>query len=106
MTQTIFAVVVFLVLLALLPFIIRWMQRRTPAGAAAAAASRIVSALVVGPQQRVITVEVGPEGERYWLVLGVTPQHISCLHTMPAPLASARATAAAVRPPADSGDPA
>ncbi len=96
MTQTIFAVVVFLVLLALLPLAVRWFQRRTPGGAAATAASRIVSTLAVGPQQRVVTIEVGPEGERTWLVLGVTAQQISCLHTMPV------ATPVA-RPPASGG---
>lgn len=92
MTQTIFAVVVFLVLLALLPLAIRWFQRRTPGGAAATAASRIVSTLAVGPQQRVVTIEVGPEGERTWLVLGVTTQQISCLHSMPVASSAARTT--------------
>jgi flagellar protein FliO/FliZ len=83
MTQTIVSVVLFLVILALLPLAIRWYQQRAPGGAAATAASRIVSTLAVGPQQRVITVEVGPEGARTWLVLGVTPQSISCLHRLP-----------------------
>jgi flagellar protein FliO/FliZ len=32
----------------------------------------------------VVTVEVGPEGARTWLVLGVTGQSITCLHTLPA----------------------
>jgi flagellar protein FliO/FliZ len=32
----------------------------------------------------VVTVEVGPEGARTWLVLGVTAQSINCLHVMPA----------------------
>lgn len=103
MTQTIFAVVVFLVLLALLPLAIRWLQRRSPGGAAATAASRIVSTLAVGPQQRVVTIEVGPEGERSWLVLGVTPQNISCLHTIPMAATSFRAHVAA--PAADSHAP-
>jgi flagellar protein FliO/FliZ len=82
MTQTILSVVVFLVLLALLPLGIRWIQRRTPGGASAAGASKIVSAIAVGPHQRVVTVEVGPEGARTWLVLGVTAQSISCLHSV------------------------
>ena len=81
MTQAIFSVVAFLVLLALLPFGIRWIQRRTPGGASAAGASKIVSAIAVGPHQRVVTVEVGPEGARTWLVLGVTAQTITCLHS-------------------------
>lgn len=80
MTQTIISVVVFLVLLALLPLAIRWVQRRSPAGPAALGASRVVSAVAVGPHQRVVTVEVGPEEARTWLVLGVTAQNITCLH--------------------------
>jgi len=83
MTQTIVSVVVFLVLLALLPLGIRWIQRRSPGGASMGAASKIVSTLAVGPQQRVVTVEVGPEGARTCLVLGVTAQNITCLHSMP-----------------------
>ena len=82
MTQTIVSVAVFLVLLALLPFGIRWIQRRAPGGSSISAASKIVSAIAVGPHQRVVTVEVGPEGERTWLVLGVTAQTITCLHSV------------------------
>ncbi|WP_208507883.1 flagellar biosynthetic protein FliO, partial [Variovorax paradoxus] len=51
---------------------------------AGGSASRLLSAVAVGPQQRVVTVEVGPEGARTWLVLGVTGQSITCLHTLPA----------------------
>ena len=93
MTQTIISVVLFLVILALLPLAIRWLQQRAPGGAAASAASRVVSTLAVGPQQRVVTVEVGPEGARTWLVLGVTAQNISCLHVMPVAGAASRAPA-------------
>jgi len=90
MTQTIVSVVLFLVILALLPLAIRWIQQRAPGSAATNAASRIVSTLAVGPQQRVVTVEVGPEGDRSWLVLGVTAQNITCLHSVPVVPASAR----------------
>lgn len=83
MTQTLFSVVLFVVVLALVPFALKWVQRRTAGGVgSAASASRIVSALAVGPHQRVITVEVGPEGARTWLTLGVTAQTITCLHTV------------------------
>jgi len=94
MTQTIVSVVLFLVILALLPLAIRWYQQRAPGGASASAASRIVSSLAVGPQQRVVTIEVGPEGARTWLVLGVTPQNVTCLHTMPASGGAGRGHAA------------
>jgi flagellar protein FliO/FliZ len=107
MTQTIVSVVLFLIVLALLPLAIRWYQQRNPGGAPVAAASRIISTVAVGPQQRVVTIEVGPEGARTWLVLGVTAQNISCLHSMPVGGAPARATVFAPpvgKAPADGGD--
>lgn len=90
MAQSIFLIVVFIGVLALFPLAIRWLQRRNglaAGGGPAAAGMRIVSTLAVGPQQRLVTVEAGPEGARSWLVLGVTGASITCLHT--APLGSA-----------------
>lgn len=82
MTQTLVSVVFFVVLLALVPSALKWVQRRSVGGASGlTSASRIISAIAVGPHQRVVTVEVGPEGERVWLTLGVTAQTITCLHT-------------------------
>jgi flagellar protein FliO/FliZ len=82
MTQTLVSVALFVVLLAMVPMGVRWVQRRTAGGSSAiASGSRVVSAVAVGPHQRVVTVEVGPEGARVWLTLGVTAQNISCLHT-------------------------
>jgi flagellar protein FliO/FliZ len=91
MTQTLISVGLFVVLLALVPVGLKWVQRRVAAGGAAVTISRVVSAVAVGPHQRVVTVEVGPEGARVWLTLGVTAQAITCLHsaavegTLPAP---------------------
>jgi flagellar protein FliO/FliZ len=45
--------------------------------------------MVLGTGQKVITVELNAGGERTWLVLGVTPQQITTLHTLPAPDAGA-----------------
>ena len=82
MTSTLFSVGLFLLVLVLLPFGLKWLQRRAAGGgAASASAARVVSVVAVGPHQRVVTVEVGPEGARTWLTLGVTAQNISCLHT-------------------------
>jgi flagellar protein FliO/FliZ len=81
MTQTLISVGLFVVLLALVPVGLKWVQRRSAGGASGlASASRIISAIAVGPHQRVVTVEVGPEGSRTWLTLGVTAQAITCLH--------------------------
>jgi len=82
MTQTLLTVAAFVLLLAMVPMAIRWVQGRgVAAGMSGAAASRVLSAVAVGPQQRVVTVEVGPTHDRVCLVLGVTAQSISCLHT-------------------------
>lgn len=83
--QSLVSVAVFLALLACLPLLVKWLKQRSmvlgqrePGGR-----SRFISALAVGPHQRVVTVEVGPDGNRVWLTLGVTAQHISCLHSVP-----------------------
>ncbi len=96
MGQTLLVVVLFVGVLAMLPMAIKWIQRRANGGFPAAGnASRLVSVLPLGPQQRIVTVEVGPEGARKWLVLGVTGQSITCLHTAAAPMADAAYAAVA-----------
>ena len=83
MSQTLITVAVFVLLLALVPFGIKWIQSRSGSAVAAiGAGARVISAVAVGPQQRVVTVEVGPQDARIWLVLGVTQQSIGCLHTI------------------------
>lgn len=85
MTQQLLLVVAFLALLACLPWALRRLKMRAGSSAAdAGGQSRFVSAVAVGPHQRVVTVEVGPENARVWLTLGVTAQSIHCLHTAPA----------------------
>lgn len=96
MTQTLVVVVLFVGAMAMLPWLVRRVQqRRAEAGAAPGGTARVLSAVAVGPQQRVVTVEVGPDHARTCLVLGVTAQHISCLHVLPMS-ASGAAVAAAV----------
>ncbi len=84
MTQTLATVLLFVLLLACVPALVRWLKARGSMGLGSVGPdSRVISAVAVGPQQRVVTVEVGPPQARVWLVLGVTPQAISCLHQMP-----------------------
>ncbi len=112
MTQAIISVVAFVLLLAMAPWAVRALKQRAGglgAATVAGAAPRVVSALAVGPQQRVVTVEVGPESARVWLVLGVTTQTITNLHSTAAPgFAQAAAVAAAnaghSQPPAERTD--
>ena len=86
MTQSLLSIGVFLALLACLPWLINWLkQRKADGGRIADGQSRVVSAVAVGPHQRVVTVEVGPDHARTMLVLGVTAQSITCLHTIAKP---------------------
>lgn len=75
----------FLLIIAAIPLLL-WLLKRTPYGAAmsgqAAHVGRVVGTLSLGPQQRLVTVEVGQGEERRWLVLGVGPQSINALHTL------------------------
>ena len=83
MSQTLVTVAVFVLLLALVPFAVKWIQSRSGSAVAAiGSGTRVISAVAVGPHQRVVTVEVGPPDARIWLVLGVTQQSIGCLHTI------------------------
>ena len=66
--------------LACLPFAVRWLVRRKTWGSMAPDATRIVASLALGPQQKVVTLEMGSKDARFQLVLGVTPQAITCLH--------------------------
>jgi flagellar protein FliO/FliZ len=95
MTQSLVLIGLFLCVLVSLPFLIERLKKHyglsTPGPSGPA---RLVSALALGPQQKVVTVEVGPQNARVWLVLGVTQQSIQCLHTMPADQASAVAPVA------------
>jgi len=72
----------FLVVIALIPVAL-WLLKRTPMGAGSAQGTmRAIGALPLSQNQRLITVEVGHGDQRKWLVLGVTPQQITTLHTM------------------------
>lgn len=94
MAQTLLVVVLFVGAIAMLPWLIkRLQQRHAKTGAAAGAHARVLSAVSVGPQQRVVTVEVGAAHERTCLVLGVTAQQITCLHVLPSAAPAARSTA-------------
>jgi flagellar protein FliO/FliZ len=81
MSQQLLYIALFLLAVACLPFLTKWLVQRSAAGRSVQGGAKIVSVLAVGPSQRVVTVEAGPENDRMWLVLGVTSQQITCLHT-------------------------
>ncbi len=74
----------FVVVFASLPLLLKWfVKKRVPTHFAISADTKIISTVAVGTSQRVVTIEVGLAGRRRLLVLGVTAQSISCLHSEP-----------------------
>jgi len=60
-----------------------WLLKRTPLGGGAGSGPmRHVAALPLSASQRLAIVEVGSGAARRWLVLGVSSQSITTLHTM------------------------
>jgi flagellar protein FliO/FliZ len=49
----------------------------------------VLGTTVIGPQQRLLSVEVGEGEHRRWLLLGVTPQQVTHLLTSEVPLQAA-----------------
>ena len=99
MTQQLLLVGAFLATLAALPWVLRWLRGRMVSNAVdAGGQSRFISAVAVGPNQRVVTVEVGPEHARVWLTLGVTVQSVALLHTASVGTQVPREAAAATLP--------
>ena len=87
----------FIAIIAMIPAAL-WLLKRTPMGGGAGhGAMRSVAALPLSANQRIVTVEVGQGDARRWLVLGVTAQSITTLHTME-PQAEAPAAAASAAP--------
>lgn len=83
MTQTLLLVVLFVGGMAMLPWLVKWLQqRRAGWGGAAHMPPKVLSGVSVGPQQRVVVVEVGVDAARTVLVLGVTAHQVSCLHVL------------------------
>ena len=87
----------FIAIIVMIPAAL-WLLKRTPMGGAASGnVLRTVAALPLSANQRIVTVEVGSGEARQWLVLGVTAQSITTLHTMaPTPDAAPADPAAAV----------
>ena len=87
----------FIAIIAMIPCAL-WLLKRTPmGGATGVGAMRSVAALPLSASQRIVTVEVGQGVDRRWLVLGVTAQSITTLHTM-APQAEGAAAATPASP--------
>ena len=89
----------FIAIIAMIPLAL-WLLKRTPMGHAGGnGVMRNIAVLPISPNQRILTVEVGHGEYRRWLVLGVTPQSITTLHTMGPQAEPARGAAAATPMP-------
>jgi flagellar protein FliO/FliZ len=71
----------FLLIVLLIPAVL-WLLKRTPLGGGLNGVGlRTVGVLPLSAHQRIVTVEVGEGPQRRWLVLGITPNTITTLHT-------------------------
>jgi flagellar protein FliO/FliZ len=88
MLQNAIPALLLLALMVGIAFALKWARGRLPgvAGQGNGPALRVLSSLSLGPQQRVVTVQVGQGDERVCLVLGVAPGGVSALHQMPMPM--------------------
>jgi flagellar protein FliO/FliZ len=70
----------------MLPWAAGWVKRRGWGGLKPSNQPvHVVSVLAVGPQQKVVTVEIALGPHKKWLVLGVTPQSVTKLDSLDQP---------------------
>jgi flagellar protein FliO/FliZ len=86
MTSSWTALLWLVVVVAAIPAALWLLKRSGMAGRLGSGAAGIglkqVGALALGPQQRLVAVEVGSGDQRRWLLLGVTPQQVSTLQVL------------------------
>ena len=93
LSSSLLALVVMIGALAALPWLLkRWQQRLQARQGGTGMSAQVLASVVVGPNQRVVTVEVGEGPHKTRLVLGVTQQNIHCLHVLGQPAGSAVAS--------------
>lgn len=80
MSDSLIPLVLFVGAIASLPWLVRLVQSRVGSKGALSAGGRVVSALAVGPQQRIVTVQISCGRQELTMVLGVTPSSVTCLH--------------------------
>ncbi|MDR3003221.1 MAG: flagellar biosynthetic protein FliO [Acidovorax sp.] len=81
--QTIAVLVLFIAVMAALPWLLRrWQQRQLVARGEQGVQTQLLSTMALSPSQRVVVVEVGQGAQRTRLVLGVTAHNIHCLHVL------------------------
>ena len=86
MLQNMTPVLVLLAILVGIAFALKWAKRRMPGAAGHnGPPMQLLSSLSLGPQLRVVTLQVGQGEDRVCLVLGVSASNVNTLHQMPMP---------------------
>lgn len=85
MTSSLWPLLAFLLVVALIPLALWLMRRSGIAGTGQPGLMRTVSSLALSPSQKVVVVELGQGTGAKWLVLGVSAERITALHTLDTP---------------------
>ena len=86
MLQNALPALALLAIMVAMAFALKWARRRLPGAVGhSGPPMQLLSSLSLGPQQRVVTVQVGQGDDAVCLVLGVSPGSVNALHHMPLP---------------------
>ncbi len=85
-TSSLLPLLAFLLVVALIPLALWLLRRSGLAGTGQPGLMRTVSSLSLSPSQKVVVVELGQGASAKWLVLGVSGERITPLHTLETPL--------------------
>lgn len=94
MLQNAAPAIVLLIAMVIVAWLLQRYRRHLPGAARRRGpALQVLSAVALGPQQRVVTLQVGEGSDGVCLVLGVTPSSVTALHSMVLPPETAAAPA-------------
>ena len=100
MLQNAAPAIVLLVVMVGIAWLLQRYRRHLPGAAhRAGPALHVLGGVALGPQQRVVTLQVGQGEQAVCLVLGVSPGSVTALHQMPLPAADAPAVTAPAASP-------
>jgi flagellar protein FliO/FliZ len=86
MLQNALPALALLAIMVALAFALKWARHRLPGAVGhSGPPMQVLSSLSLGPQQRVVTLQVGKGDERVCLVLGISPGSVNALHSMSLP---------------------
>ncbi|MGN1055220.1 MAG: flagellar biosynthetic protein FliO [Comamonas sp.] len=89
-TSSLLALCLVIAALLALPWLLkRWQLRQRQQQGVQAVSTQVLSSAHIGPNQRVVTIEVGQGAQKTCLVLGVTAHNIHCLHVLGQPSGAA-----------------